>query len=210
MSSREPEAIDDGNTRFKIARKISDIGNAITFSLLVGVLFSFIPPQVFPSWAVFLIAFLVMILTPGAILVYAMKYKGVDFDFTDRSSRTPFYLSIEACYAAGILIFSPLIIPSWSMFNLSIVSTLLNGVILLINFKWKISAHAAGAAGPATGIALVFGWWTLFIFGPVVLAIIWSRLVLKKHTIMQLVFGTIVAVACYSLVFAGLYPLNIF
>lgn len=202
MASNEPQ----GKT-FVAARRISDVGNAMTFGLLAGVVFSFFTPQVVPSWAVFLLAFASMIFAPGAVLVYGMKVKGIDFDFTDRATRTPWYLGVEACYASGMVLFSPLLLPSWPVFCLAVVSTLLNGAMLLINLKWKISAHAAGAAGPATGICIVFGWWTLLVMGPVVAAVAWSRHVLGKHTPLQLVSGTVLAIACYALVFLGLYPL---
>lgn len=196
--------------RYKVARRLSDVGNAITFSLIVGLIFSFLPPQVVKPWMIFLVGFLVMVFAPGFFLVMAMKVWKVDFDFTDRASRTPYYLVIEGCYAAGILIFSPWVLPSWSMFNISIVSVILNGTLLIVNLKWKISAHAAGAAGPAVAIAIIAGWWTLFITVPVVAGIIWSRLELKKHTPMQLVYGVIVAILSYGLVLLLLYPLHLF
>jgi membrane-associated phospholipid phosphatase len=93
---------------------------------------------------------------------------------------------------------------------LAIVSTLLNGVCTIVNLFWKISAHAAGSAGPATGIVVVFGWWTLFIMVPIVAAIAWSRVVLEKHSISQVVLGVLVAVACYGAVFLLIYPLHLF
>jgi membrane-associated phospholipid phosphatase len=202
--------VSEDSTTYKAARRISDIGNAITFSLIVGILFSFVPEQSLSPWLIFLMAFLLMIFGPGFFLVLAMKVKKVDFDFTDRASRTPYYLVIEICYALGIMVFSPILLPSWSMFNISIVSVILNGGLLVINLKWKISAHAAGAAGPAVGFAIVFGWWTLIIMVPVVLAIIWSRLILKKHTPLQLLFGTLLAAFSYGVVLAFLYPLALF
>jgi membrane-associated phospholipid phosphatase len=197
-------------TKQVIARKISDYGNAVTFSLLVGIVFSFFAPQVYPPWLVFIVAFLLVIGGPAAILAYAMKVKGVDFDFTDRRTRTPWYAAIEACYASGLLVFAPFLLRSWPLFNLAIVSTLLNGLCTIVNLYWKISAHAAGSAGPATGIALVFGWWTLFITVPIVVAIAWSRVVLGKHSISQVVWGVVLAVACYGAVFVLIYPLRLF
>ncbi|MHA1681547.1 MAG: hypothetical protein ACTSUE_11085 [Promethearchaeota archaeon] len=200
----------DNSHRYQIARKISDIGNAITFSFIIGVLFSFGLPQVFPKWFVFLVTFISMIFMPGLFLVLAMKVWGVDFDFTERKSRTPYYLIVEACYITGMIIFSKPLIASWSMFNLSVVSSILNGALTVINLKWKISAHAAGAVGPATGIAIVISPWSLLVTCPLVLAVIWSRLELKKHTPPQLVLGSILAVACYGVVFLGMYPLFLF
>ncbi|MBN2154246.1 MAG: hypothetical protein JW839_22515 [Candidatus Lokiarchaeota archaeon] len=195
---------------FKAARRISDIGNAITYSLVLAILLSFCVPQPAGHWLVFLITFLVMVFGPGAILVYGMKTGRIDFDVTEQKVRTPYYLLIECCYASGMLVFAPFALPSWVIFNVSLVSVMLNGLCLLINFKWKISAHAAGAAGPATGIALVFGWWTLLITAPTVVAVIWSRWYLKKHTPGQLVGGTLLAIAVYGLVFSLLYPIALY
>nr|MDO8111950.1 hypothetical protein [Candidatus Sigynarchaeota archaeon] len=200
----------DTSSTFLVARRISDIGNAMTFSLILAILLSFGTRQVFAPWLVFVLSFLIMVFGPAALLVGGMKAGKIDFDVSDQKIRTPFYLIIEGFYFAGLVVFSRAVMPSWALFNVAIVSVVLNGLLLVINFKWKISAHAAGAAGPAAGIAFVFGWWTLFIMVPVVIAIIWSRLYLKKHTLGQLIAGTIFAVAVYSAVFVGIYPLALF
>ncbi|MHA1792740.1 MAG: hypothetical protein ACTSVI_08855 [Promethearchaeota archaeon] len=192
------------------ARKVSNIGNAITFSLLIGILFSFFTPQVIPSWIVFLLTFITMIFAPGFFLLLAMKLKGIDFDFSEKDSRTPYYLIVECCYIAGLFIFSPLLLTSWPIFNLALVSTLLNGLLTIINLKWKISAHAAGSAGPATGMAIVISPWILLVMIPAVFLVCWSRLVLKKHTALQLVFGTLLSIFSYMFVFMMIYPLNLF
>lgn len=200
----------EASTTFKVARKASDIGNAITYSLVLAILLSFCIPQAINPWLVFLLTFLTMIFGPGAILAYGMKTGKIDFDVTDQKVRTPYYLLIECCYASGMVMFAPFALPSWVIFNVSLVSVLLNGLCLVINFKWKISAHAAGAAGPATCIAIVFGWWTLLVTGPTVALVIWSRWYLRKHTPAQLVGGTLLAVAIYGIVFMLLYPLALF
>lgn len=158
----------------------------------------------------FIVAFLVMVFSPAVVLVTGMKLGKIDFDVSDQKARTFFYLIIEGFYVAGTIIFSSLVMPSWIFFNIGIVSMILNGFLLLINFKWKISAHAAGAAGPTTGFALIFGWWTLIITGPCVIAIIWSRFYLKKHTMDQLLAGTALAILVYSMVFIIVYPLFLF
>ncbi|HME54817.1 MAG TPA: hypothetical protein VKM55_21615 [Candidatus Lokiarchaeia archaeon] len=200
----------ESGVKYKIARRISDIGNAMTYSLLLAIFLAFCIPQTFSPWLVFLVAFLVMVFGPAAVLVAGMKLGKIDFDVSNQNSRNLFYLIIEGFYVAGTIIFSSLVMPSWVFFNIGIVSVSLNGLLLLINFKWKISAHAAGAAGPTTGFAFIFGWWTLIITVPCVIAIIWSRFYLKKHTIGQLIAGTAFAVIIYSVVFAILYPLSLF
>jgi hypothetical protein len=93
---------DSAPARQVFALKISDYDNAVTFSLLVGIVFSFFAPQVFPTWLVFIVTFLLVIGGPAAILCYAMKVKGVDFDFTDRHTRTPW-----SCHAVHIPIHVP-------------------------------------------------------------------------------------------------------
>lgn len=201
---------EEKSTKYKIARRISDVFNAMTFGLIMGILLSFCLPQLFNPWLVFLVAFFLMAFAPSAVLVWAIKKGKTDFDFTDRESRTPFYIATEASYLAGVLVFSPLILPSWPIFCLALVSSILTGLMTLINLKWKISAHLAGAAGPATGIAYVFGPWTLLLTGPVVVAVWWSRIYLKKHTPLQTLFGLLLAVACYTLVFLWLYNLSLF
>jgi membrane-associated phospholipid phosphatase len=85
-------------------------------------------------------------------------------------------------------------------------STLVGGTIaLLITLRWKISIHAAGAAGAATVMALLYGLQALPLLIGVVL-IGWSRVVLGKHTWPQVVAGAALSAVITMLVFGLGWP----
>ncbi|CUT00287.1 phosphatase PAP2 family protein [Candidatus Chrysopegis kryptomonas] len=66
-------------------------------------------------------------------------------------------------------------------------------LIMLINSRWKISAHSAGLSGPLTVLAWIFGFKTLPLFLLIPL-VGWSRLYLKAHTFWQVVAGTVLGI----------------
>jgi membrane-associated phospholipid phosphatase len=65
------------------------------------------------------------------------------------------------------------------------------GVALAISSFWKISIHAACAAGTVAVLVIVFGW-IMLIWVPVVAAICWARVVLGDHTGRQVIAGAAV------------------
>ncbi len=67
-------------------------------------------------------------------------------------------------------------------------------LILLINLRWKISAHSSGLAGPLTVLAWIFGYkaMPLFLLIPLVG---WSRLYLKAHSFWQVIGGAVFGIA---------------
>jgi len=82
-----------------------------------------------------------------------------------------------------------------------LISTLIGGLVaLLITLRWKISIHAGGAAGAATVMALLYGAQALpLLIGVAVIG--WSRVVLGKHTWLQVVVGALVSILITILVF---------
>ena len=62
------------------------------------------------------------------------------------------------------------------------------GVVLLITTKWKISVHTTGLSGPVGALILLLGSFGA-IFGIIYPVLIWSRVLLKKHTLAQAIAG---------------------
>ena len=65
------------------------------------------------------------------------------------------------------------------------------GVALVISSFWKISIHAACAAGTIAILVIVFGW-IMLVWVPVVAAVGWARVTLRDHTPLQVVAGSAV------------------
>jgi membrane-associated phospholipid phosphatase len=66
-------------------------------------------------------------------------------------------------------------------------------VVTAINQRWKLSAHAAVAAGSVTVLVLAFGP-ALLVTALVVLAVGWSRVQLRDHTPAQVAAGALAGV----------------
>lgn len=71
---------------------------------------------------------------------------------------------------------------------MTLVMLLLLLAVGVINLAWKLSAHAAVAAGSAAVLVIVFGP-VLLIAVPVVAAVGWSRVELRDHTTAQVLAG---------------------
>ena len=108
-----------------------------------------------------------------------------------RRQRNAVYLAAIACAAAGYLVLS---LGSGPHLLTAAFAGGLAGAILfaIINSFWKISLHSAFAAAVATLLVLIYG-------GPaavsvlLALAVGWSRLELRQHTIAQVAAGTLLA-----------------
>ena len=128
-------------------------------------------------------------LLPMAIIIYWAKKLDTDKDISNRSDRyTPLVVGIVS-YFIGFLI--------CLIFGLDHFLTLLllcyavnTGVVLLITTKWKISVHRTGLSGPVGALILLLGpIGAMFaILYPI---LIWSRVLLEKHTLAQAICGAV-------------------
>jgi membrane-associated phospholipid phosphatase len=110
-----------------------------------------------------------------------------DIDITDRTKRTlPLFYAV-CSYLIGFFILFVLSAPSLTTALMFIYfsNTL---IILFINLSWKISIHAMGVAGPTVALVYLFGFPGL-IFGLIIPLVMWSRVILKKHTVSQVLAG---------------------
>ena len=90
----------------------------------------------------------------------------------------------------------------YSIGSIVVASLMIQMVCALINVKWKISTHSAGIGGVA-GALIAFA--EIFSFNPVwwlclVLLLAGlvgtSRMILRQHTLAQVVCGFLVGMAC--------------
>ena len=130
-----------------------------------------------------------------AVLIWNVR-RGVwsDFDVSRRDQRSGLYwLAIPLLLLAAFLIDAP---PAFTRGMLAV------GVILVIglagNRFLKTSLHMMFGAYSAV-ILLRLSPWSALVMLPVVLALAWSRWRLKRHTLPEITFGTLLGAA------AGLY-----
>lgn len=121
-------------------------------------------------------------------IVMVRRGKIVNQDAERKEERTVPYLVGAALLILGVLCLSWFgigggVLLVWYAY---IGNSLL---ITVINRFWKISAHAMGAAAPIA-LALHFGIPVIFFYF-VLAAVCWSRLQLKVHTPLQVLFGAL-------------------
>ena len=124
---------------------------------------------------------------PLAIILLWAKRIGTDRDISNRSDRyMPLIIGIVS-YIIGFMI--------CLVFNLDQFLTALllcyatnTGVVLLFTIKWKISVHTTALSGPVAALILLLGPLGA-IFGVIYPVLIWSRVLLKKHTLAQAISG---------------------
>ncbi|GHO87928.1 phosphatase PAP2 family protein [Dictyobacter formicarum] len=118
--------------------------------------------------------------------------KFTDVDVSVRSQRVGPFLFGIASSLVGFLILHV----TNGQKNLESVLLLvsISGVIMmLITFWWKISMHASALSAAVTALSMVYGRIILPAFLLVIL-VSWSRVILRRHTLAQVIAGSLVGV----------------
>lgn len=177
----------------RAALTISYIFMPTSFALAAFLFLSCMTSQGANAFGVaFLSAFFGAIL-PLAYLFYLLRREKVTrLDVPLREQRTIPYLISVLIYIAGFvaLISVGASVPVNALMFCYATNTL---AISAINIKWKISAHAMGASGPLTALAITFGREVLPLF-LLVLLVAWARIELKAHTRSQVTAGALLGI----------------
>lgn len=145
----------------------------------------------------------------AAALPYAILLLGIrsgrltDRHLTNRNERPIMMLIGLVSVAAGLAVMVRLDSPREL---LALVAAMVAGVAvaLAISTFWKISIHAACAAGTVAILVVVVGP-RMLILVPIVLGICWARVVLQDHTPWQVTAGALVGAAVALATFVPLY-----
>ena len=179
--------------RLKTAKTISTITNppiiCIPLFLIICLALSFTQGRFdFNRFIVLEIVSLIFAsILPMAIILFWAKKLGTDSDISNRSDRyMPLIVGIIS-YFIGFLICNILKLDNF-LTCLLLCYTINTGVILLITTKWKISVHTTGLSGPVGALILLLGPFGA-LFGIIYPILIWSRVLLKKHTLAQAISG---------------------
>jgi len=138
---------------------------------------------------------LMSMMAPLAYLVWLLRRGQItDLDVQLREQRLRPMLFTSACGIGAWLLLligaapRPLIVLGGAL----LVETL---IIFVITLRWKISVHCAAAAGAATLVWSLIGTPLPLIVGVPLIA--WSRLRLQRHTLAQVVAGSVVGMAIF-------------
>ncbi|VVB73904.1 Uncharacterised protein [uncultured archaeon] len=162
-------------------------------AVMLSFLFSFYSPigtGTVGGMQSFLLGALFLTVIPTMTILYFYRKGIIDIELSERRLRTPFYaVGMMSQMMAAIVFYS---IHDSIMFVTSMAYAIVTVLMMFINLKWKISAHASGVAGPVTAIYAVYGSQTLPLY-LLLLPIFALRLKLKAHNIWQLIGGTLLA-----------------
>ena len=124
---------------------------------------------------------------PMAIILFWAKRLNTDSDISNRPDRyMPLIVGIIS-YFIGFLICYIFRLDNF-LTCLLLCYSINTGVVLLFTTKWKISVHTTGLSGPVGALILLLGPFGA-IFGLIYPVLIWSRVLLKKHTLSQSICG---------------------
>ncbi|MDQ0119392.1 membrane-associated phospholipid phosphatase [Pseudarthrobacter defluvii] len=146
-----------------------------------------------------LAALFVCVLPLMVLLVLVRLGKVTDHHVSDRKQRAPVLLMALGCIAVGLLVLGAVNAPE-SVF--AMVLAVVGGVAVLavVSPFWKMSGHAAAVSCAAVVSVLMLGaaWAPLLLLIP---AVSWSRVVLRAHSLAQVVAGSLFG----GLVMAGIW-----
>lgn len=215
LSAKHPVTLDRRSNARRLlvaARWLSSVFRPEFFPLLgFAVLFIFTYMSLLP-WSlkgmILLLVLLGTILLPRLTVRYWRQARGWERHLLRlRQNRFMPYLIYLLYYVFTLHVLNRFHLPHY-MSGILVASLLIQGSCLLINTKWKISMHAAGAGGVVGALiaySLVFYfnplWWlsiSILIAGLVGT----SRMILRQHNLWQVVAGTLLGVVC---AFVGIY-----
>ena len=156
---------------------------------------------------VLIIVYFFTILLPTYLIHFYRKYQGWTLIELGRKERrmVPYVISI-LCYVTCVWLMELMHIPHF-IGSIVVTALVIQMICAVINIWWKISTHTAGIGGVA-GALLVFAeyfqfnpvWWlTLVIILAGVLGT--ARMILRQHTLPQVVVGFWVGLVCAVLTF---------
>ncbi|MDQ1056195.1 membrane-associated phospholipid phosphatase [Arthrobacter globiformis] len=132
----------------------------------------------------------VCVLPLAAVVVLVRLGKVTDHHVSDRKQRAPVLAMSTVSLLAGLGVLLAINAP-YSV--IVVVLAIVGGVVVLavISLFWKISGHAGAIALTTVITVLILGvpWIPLLLLIP---AVGWSRVVLRAHTVAQVVAGALV------------------
>ena len=179
--------------RLKTAKHISTFTNppiiCIPLFLIICIILSFNGANFnFNKFVILeMVSLIFASILPMAIILFWAKKLGTDKDISNRSDRyMPLIVGIIS-YFIGFLVSFIFHLDNF-LTCLLLCYSINTGVVLLFTTKWKISVHTTGLSGPVAALILLLGpIGALFdILYPI---LIWSRVLLKKHTLSQAISG---------------------
>jgi membrane-associated phospholipid phosphatase len=182
----------------KIARIISEISNGFLTMILTPTIAIFISPIQITQKIILSSLYLLSSILPYFVLRKLGKV--TDYEFTDRKERPPYFTTITVLF--GIIFLFVLTLDVEILTKVSMNLFVVTGVLTAVTFFWKMSGHMTFSTTLFATLLYLFpntpALMFLFLLTPL---IAWSRIALNKHTLTQVVIGTLIPLSISILIY---------
>lgn len=137
------------------------------------------------------LAYILVTIIPFVVLKKLGKVS--DYEFTKREERPAYFTIVTIGYMILFLV-SSLLIHDYMLIHVSLALFTTTCVLTIVNLYWKMSGHMTYSTLFFFSLIFLFPYATylplLFIATPFIAV---SRVILKKHTVLQVIIGTLVS-----------------
>lgn len=199
-----PTSLPPRTLRIRIARYISAILSPIAVSIPTALMVALYRAQnQLQAIGYTLLTLLFVTVGPMLYILIGVKLgKFTDMDVSQRSQRVgPFIISLLSILAVFVLL---AFIQGPHTLRAALLLTFFLGLLMMLVTlwgHWKISIHASSLAGAVTLLTALYGQIVLPAYTLVVL-VCWSRVVLRRHTLGQVIAGSLVTILLSALTLA--------
>jgi membrane-associated phospholipid phosphatase len=183
------------------ARLVSSILNPFVVAVTALVLLAFqATPTASEALLWIAVSIAVSVLPVVVVVLFLVRLKKLDGFFSNpREQRNSVYLLASALGVIDCVLYWYLHAPRLLsvLFTAGLIAVI---IFMVINYYWKISLHTAFVTGAVVVLVIILGWKALFSVAFIPL-VAWSRLVLKQHTIPQVIVGGLLSV----IIVAGIF-----
>ena len=134
------------------------------------------------------------------ILIGVLRGTLTDPDVSVRSQRFGPFLFCLGSALVGLVVLMLTHAPK-NLQTVLIISSVSGVVMILITLFWKISMHASSFASAITMLTALYGSAVALMF-VVLIALCWSRVVLRRHTTAQVIVGSLVSITLTTAILA--------
>jgi membrane-associated phospholipid phosphatase len=195
----------DQKSKKKFAKLISTITHPPLLAIPTFIVINVFLLGLSDSIVVNIICMIFAAILPILTSLILIKKMNTDIDITDRRKRTlPLFFAV-CSYIIGFFVLYVIDAPAITT-TLMLIYSSNTLIILLINLSWKISIHAMGVAGPTAALIYLFGIPGV-IFGLIIPIVMWSRVMLRKHSISQVLAGSVLGLIITSVQLYYFVPL---
>ena len=149
-------------------------------------------------WRFFSLLLVVDAILPAMFMLYQLKTGKVkDWDMTKRKERFELYFFTIFAHLFGVV--AAYAVGKQALFEILLIMWSLAVVFALITLFWKISVHAGTNAVLVAFFNHFYGWDKYWWLVGILALVLWSRVVIKKHSWSQVLIGAGVALGWVSL-----------